>query len=81
MEQVYGDFLMTYDVDNSLSFHVNNGANYFFVWGERPTNNIIGSISAVENTFSIDFSKAKTKFCLNLHHNSSSFLTFKEENL
>ena len=62
---------MTYDVDNSLSFHVNNGANYFFVWGERPTNDIIGSISAVENTFSIDFSKTKTKFCLNLHHNSS----------
>ena len=81
MEQVYGEFLMTYDVDNSLSFHVNNGANYFFVWGERPTNDIIGSISAVENTFSIDFSKAKTKFCLNLHHKSSSFLTFKEENL
>ena len=70
-----------YGADDSLSSHINNRTNDFFVWGERPTNDIIGRISAVENTFGIDFSKAKTKFCLNLHHNrSNSFLPVKGKN-
>ena len=39
---------------------------------EGPTNDINCSISAVENTLCINVSKANTKFCLYLHHNSSS---------
>ena len=41
----------------------------FFVLGEGPANDINGSIGATEINFSINFSKAKTKFCFSLHCN------------
>ena len=38
--------------------------NNILVLGERPTNDINGSTSAVEKNFSINFSKTKTKYCI-----------------
>ena len=35
--------------------------------GEGRTGDINGNVPAAEKKFSIDFSKAKTKFCLSLH--------------
>ena len=39
------------------------------VFGKGPTKGIDDSIGAAEKLFSINFSKAKTKFCLSLHYN------------
>ena len=48
---------------------------------EGLTDDINGSVSTAEQTFSIKFSKEKTKFCLSLHYNhdnSFCFLTNKK---
>ena len=37
--------------------------------GEGPTFGVIGRFDSPEKTFSINFSKRKTKFCLSLHYN------------
>ena len=53
----------------------------FLVLGEGPTFVINGSFGSSEKKFSINFSKANTKFCLSLHyngHNSSFFVNGKE---
>ena len=43
--------------------------------GEGPTDDINGSIGAAGKKFSINFSKANTKFCLSLHcNNDNSYL-------
>ena len=54
-------------VDNSSSYHTDNGKNNFLVFGEGPTQSINDSTGAAEKKISIDFSKANTKFCLRLH--------------
>ena len=54
--------------DNSWSSHPDNIKNKFFVLVEGPTDDINGSVGAAEKKFSINFSKAKTIFCLNLHY-------------
>ena len=51
--------------------------NDFLVWGKGPTDDINGSINsnsigAVKKNNSINFSKAKTTFCLILHYNGDS---------
>ena len=62
-------------IDNSSSSHTDNCKNNFQS-KVRPTDNINGSINTAEKTFSINFSKAKTKFCLSLHYNSDSSYLF-----
>ena len=47
---------------------------------EGPTDDINGSIGGVGKMFSINFSKAKIKFCLSLHCNGDNSL-LKEKNL
>ena len=37
--------------------------------GEGPTDDINGSVGTAEKKFSINFSKAKTKYCLSLYYN------------
>ena len=39
----------------------------FLLLGEGPTFGVNGSFDSGEKTFSINFSKANTKFCLSLH--------------
>ena len=43
---------------------------------EGPTLGINGRFSSPEKKFSIDFSKAKTKFCLSLHYNADNSYLF-----
>ena len=43
---------------------------------EEPTYGINGSFGSPEKKFSIDFSKAKTKFCLSLHKNHDNSYLF-----
>ena len=40
--------------------------------GEGPIDDINGNIGAAEKTFSINFSKDKTKFWLGLHYNADN---------
>ena len=44
--------------------------------GEGPTFGINGSFGSPEKKFSINFSKANTTFCLNLHYNADNSYLF-----
>ena len=73
--------VVIFDVDNTLSSHANNQKNNVLVLGEGPTKAINDSICAAEKT-TVNFSKAKTKFCLSLHYNDvKSFLYVNKINL
>ena len=47
-----------------------------FVLGEGPTFRVNGSFDSPEKKFSINFSKAKTKFCLSLRYNGDNNYSF-----
>ena len=50
--------------------------------GEGPTYGINGSFGSPEKKFSINFSKANSKFCLCLHYNAgNSYLFFKGQEI
>ena len=65
-----------FGVDNSTSCHTDNCKNDILVLGEGPTDDISGSIGASNKKFSINFSKAKAKFCLSLHYNGNNSYLF-----
>ena len=44
--------------------------------GEKPTFGINGSFGSAEKKFSINFSKANTKFCLSLIYNANNSYLF-----
>ena len=56
-----------FGVGNSSLSHTDNRKNNFELLGEGPTDDINRRVSAVEQKFVINFSKAKTKFSLSLH--------------
>ena len=83
MEKSHGVLMMTltemfimFRVDNSPSSHTENPKNGFLILGERDTFAINESFGAAEKKFNINFSKAKTKFCLSLHYNSNNSYFF-----
>ena len=65
-----------FGVDNGLSSHADNCKNNVLVLGEGPTDDIDNSVGAAEKKFSIDFTKAKPKFCLSLNYNDDSSYLF-----
>ena len=65
-----------FGVYNILSFHADNFKNKFLMLGEGPTFGISGSFGSPEKKFSINFSKANTKFCLSLPYNASNSYLF-----
>ena len=70
-----------FGVDKSSASYANNCKNNFLVLGEVPTFRINGSFGLQEKHFSINFSKANTKFSLGLHYNVDNnylFLNVKE---
>ena len=68
--------VIIFGVNNSSSSHTDNQKNDFLVLGRGPTFDINGSFGSTEKKFSINFSKAKTKFCLSLHHNGDKSYLF-----
>ena len=52
--------------------------NNFSVLGEGSTSVINGSFGSIEKMFSINVSKASTKFCLSLNYNGYLFVNEKE---
>ena len=65
-----------FGVDNSSPSHPDNRKNNFLVLGNGPTFCIGGSFGSAEKIFSINFSKATTKFCLSLHYNDDNSYLF-----
>ena len=63
-------------VDRSSSSHVDNRNNNLLASGDGPTDDINGSAGTAEKKFIINFSKAKTKFCLSLHYNGDNGYLF-----
>ena len=68
--------VLTLGVDNSLSSDSDNWKNNFLILGEGPTYGIYGGFESPEKKFSINFSKANTKFYLDLHYNSDNSYLF-----
>ena len=64
--------VIIFGVDYSSPCHTDNDENDFLVLVEGPTGDFNGSIGPAEKRFSINFSKAKTKFCLSLHYNGDN---------
>ena len=63
-----------FGIDNSSTSHTNNRKKIFLVLVEGFTDDIYGSIGAAEKNFSINLSKAKSKFCFSLHNNGYLFV-------
>ena len=68
--------VILFGVDNSSSFYVDNRKNIFLILGLGPTFEINGSFGSPEKKFSINFTKANTKFCLNLNYNTDNSYLF-----
>ena len=66
-------------MDNSSSSHNDNEKNDFLVLGDRNTLGINVIFAALEEKFSINFSKAKTKFCLSFQNSRNSYLFVKRK--
>ena len=64
--------VIIFGVDNSSSSHADNRKDHFFVLGEYPTFGINGGFGSPQKKFSVDFSKANTKFCLSLYYNADN---------
>ena len=64
--------VVIFGLDNSSSSHTDNCNNNLLVLVEGDTFGINGSFGAPEKRFSINFSKAKTKFCLRLLYNGDN---------
>ena len=61
-------------VDNTSSSHADHGKNNFLVSGEGPTFGVNVRFGSPEKKFSINCTKANTKFCLKLHYSANSYL-------
>ena len=61
---------------NSSSSHADNRKNNFLILGQGATFWINGKFGSPEKKFSINFTKANTKFCLSLHYNVDNSYLF-----
>ena len=68
----YAKNVVIFGVDNSSSSDADNRKNNFLLLGEGPIYGINKSFGSPEKKFSINFSKAKTKFCMSLHYNGDN---------
>ena len=69
-------YVIVFGVDNSSSCRADNLKNNFLVLCEGDTFGINERFGAPEKTFSINFSKANTTFCLSLHYNADNYYLF-----
>ena len=65
----YARNVIVFGFNNTSSSHADNRKNNFLILGEGPTFGIDGSFGSPEKNFSINFTKANTKFGLSLHYN------------
>ena len=60
----------------SSSIHVNNRTESILILGEGSTQGLDDTTLYAEKTFSINFTKTNTKFCLSLHFNVANSYLF-----
>ena len=72
----YATNVVSLVVDNSSSSHADPCQNNFLMLGKRDTFDINGKFGGQWRKFTINFSKAKTKFCLSLHYNGDNSYLF-----
>ena len=68
--------VIIFGVDSSSSSYMDNPKNNFLILSKCQTFRINGSFGEPEKKFSINFTKANTKFCLNLHYNGNNSYLF-----
>ena len=68
--------VIIFGFDNSLSSHADNRNNNLLVLGEGPIFGINGRFDSPGKKFSINFNKANTNFCLNMHYNANNSYLF-----
>ena len=76
----YARNVIIFGIDNSSSSHAGN-LNNFLILVKGDTFGINGSFGELEKNFSINFTKANTKFCLSFHYNVNKnylFVNVKE---
>ena len=61
---------------DSSPIHTGNCKNSYLVLGKRPSHDINDSVAAAEKRFSINYTKAKVKFCLSLPYNGENSYLF-----
>ena len=60
----------------SSSVHANNKVNDILVLGKGFIQGINGTTIYAEKTYSISFTKSKTRFCLSLYYNDNNSYLF-----
>ena len=65
-----------FGADNSSLSHLDNRKNNFLILDEGAVYGITGSFGSPEKKFSINFTKADIKFCLNLNYNADNCYLF-----
>ena len=68
--------VIIFGVDNSSLSHSDNRKNNFLIFGEDPYYGITGNFGSPEKKLSIDFTKAKTTFCLSWHYSDNNCYLF-----
>ena len=68
--------VIIFGVDNGSCSHVENSKNNFLVLGKRLTYFVNGSFHSPDKRFSINFSKANSKFCFSFHYNDNNSYFF-----
>ena len=63
--------ILIFGVDSCSSSHTDNWKDSFLFLGKGPTDDITGSVGTSDKKFSINFSEAKSNFCLSMHYNVS----------
>ena len=77
----YARNVVIFGADNSSSYNTDNRKNSFSMLSVGPTSGINGRFGSAEKKFSVEFNKAKKKFCLSLnysHDNSYLFVNGQE---
>ena len=72
----YARNVIVFGFNDTSSSHADNCKNNFLILGEGPTFGIDGSFGSPEKNFSINFTKANTKFGLSLQYNVDNSYLF-----
>ena len=71
-----GKNAIIFPVDTGLSTMIDNKGKDILILGEGPTQGLGGHSLSAEKMYSINFTKANTKFCLSLHYNGANSYLF-----
>ena len=72
----FGQNVIIFGADMSSSVHANNKVNNNLVLGKDFIQGINGTTVYAEKTYSINFTKSKTRFCLSLDYNGDNSYLF-----